>query len=257
MKKSVATCCAVAAAVAPLIVLAPAAVADGSSDHQEMTLHAKLDPFKVNKVDGYGTAMVHLKGNTVKVELHAKGLLADAPHAQHFHIGAKGVCPPDSAATKHNGKLALSTVDGQPFYGMIGASLTTTGDTSANSALAVDRFPVGSDIRYERTFDVNDATAKSLREGTAVVVVHGIDYNGNGKYDNVLGPSQLDPTLPLEATAPALCGPLMKSPKGSVDGGQGGTQESGPVAQEAAGGAGLLAAAGGLFYLRRRTAAQK
>jgi hypothetical protein len=41
-----------------------------------------------------------------------------------------------------------------------------------------------------------------------VVVVHGIDYNGNGKYDAVLGQSELDPKLPQEATAPALCGPL-------------------------------------------------
>ena len=49
----------------------------------------------------------------------------------------------------------------------------------------------------------------SLRDGTAVVVVHGIDYNGNGTYDfDSLGASQLDPSLPLEATPPALCGAL-------------------------------------------------
>ena len=39
-------------------------------------------------------------------------------------------------------------------------------------------------------------------------MVHGIDYNHNGRYDGVLGASELDPSLPQEATAPALCGAL-------------------------------------------------
>jgi hypothetical protein len=223
-------------------------------DHKkEMTFHADLDPFKVNKVDGYGEAKVHLKGRQVKVMMKVKGLLADAPHAQHFHIAAKGVCPPDSAATKHNGKLSLSTVDGQPFYGNIGASLTTTGDTSADSALAVDRFPVGDKYHYERTFTVNEETAKSLRAGTAVVVVHGIDYNGNGKYDFNLGKSLLDPSLPAEATFPALCGTLNKTPHGGIHGGNGGTQTSGINTAAAAGGSALVLAAAGAYFLRRRT----
>ncbi len=38
--------------------------------------------------------------------------------------------------------------------------------------------------------------------------MHGIDYNGNGIYDNVLDRSELDNALPGEATAPALCGPI-------------------------------------------------
>ncbi|MEU9071295.1 hypothetical protein AB0D60_30910 [Streptomyces sp. NPDC048306] len=134
----------------------------------------------------------------------------------------------------------------------IGASLTTIGDASPASALAVDRFPKGDMYSYERSFTVSEEAAESLRGGTAVVVVHGIDYNGNGKYDNVLGPSQLDPKLPLEATAPALCGTLNKTPQGSVHGGLGGTQIGG-VNTAAAGGAGaLVLAAGGTYLLRRR-----
>ncbi|MEU9602429.1 hypothetical protein AB0E06_37250 [Streptomyces sp. NPDC048109] len=252
MNRIVTAALAALAVAAPMAALAPAAVADDMSDHKEMTFYADLDPFKVNKVRGYGEAEVHLKGRQVKVMIKAEGLLAGAPHAQHFHIAAKGICPPDSAATKHNGKLALSTVDGQPFYGPIGTSLTTTGDTSPASALAVDRFPMGSKYHYERTFTVNKDTADSLRAGTAVVVVHGIDYNGNGKYDNVLGPSQLDPKLPLEATAPALCGALNKSPHGGVHGGLGGTQASGVNTAAAGAGGALMLAAGGAYLLRRR-----
>ncbi len=41
------------------------------------------------------------------------------------------------------------------------------------------------------------------------MVVHGIDYNGNGTYDDTLGGSDLNPALSGEATAPALCGELL------------------------------------------------
>jgi len=40
--------------------------------------------------------------------------------------------------------------------------------------------------------------------------VHGVDYNGNGKYDFSQGKSDLDPSLPAEATDPALCGVLRR-----------------------------------------------
>ncbi|OEV04169.1 hypothetical protein [Streptomyces oceani] len=255
VKKSLTATCAAAVALAPLMALAPAATAGGKpapEQHGKVALHATLDPFKVNKVDGHGSAEVRLQDRHVTVRVKAQGLL-NAPHAQHFHIAAKGVCPPESAAQEHNGKLSLSTVDGQPFYGRIGASLTTKGDTSPKSALAVDRFPTGSQYHYKRSFTVSKETAKSLREGTAVVVVHGIDYNKNGKYDFNLGKSLLDPKLPLEATAPALCGTLKKTPTGGISGGLGGTQgdgfEAGPAGLA---GAGLLAAGAG-FYLRRRS----
>jgi hypothetical protein len=38
------------------------------------------------------------------------------------------------------------------------------------------------------------------------VVSHGIDTNHNGSYDFSKGPSDLDPSLPQEATVPASCG---------------------------------------------------
>ena len=58
---------------------------------------------------------------------------------------------------------------------------------------------------------VPKAAAKAIRNGNAVVVVHGIDYNHNGKYDNVLNRSELDGAFPQEATAPALCGTLLNA----------------------------------------------
>lgn len=253
MKKTTATSAAALAAIVSGMVLAPVAFADSASHDDE--LHAALAPVPTSKVTGSGTAMVHLKGNQATVTIKTQGLLADAPHAQHFHIGAKGQCPPASAAKQHNGQLSLNTTDGLPFYGKIGASLTTTGDTGADhSALAVDRFPKGASYTYHRTITVNDETAKSLRAENAVVVVHGIDFNGNGKYDNVLGASDLDPSLPSEATNPALCGPLKMAPAGAVAGGMGGTQSSDTVALTAAGG--LLTAAAGTLYMRRRSSRQ-
>jgi hypothetical protein len=250
MKKKTATSVTALAAIASGMVLAPVAFAGDASHDGE--LHAALSPIPTSKVTGSGTAMVDLKGNRATVTIKTQGLLADAPHAQHFHIGAKGQCPSASAAKEHNGRLSLNTTDGLPFYGKIGASLTTTGDTGADhSALAVDRFPQGAAYTYHRTLTVDDETAESLRNENAVVVVHGIDFNGNGKYDDVLGASDLDPKLPSEATNPALCGPLRMAPAGAVAGGMGGTQSGDTVALTAAGG--LFAAAGGMLYLRRRS----
>ena len=85
-------------------------------------------------------------------------------------------------------------------------SLTTSADTTAASALALDRFPVadaGGYLSYTRTFTNDSALANA---DTVQVVVHGIDLNGNGAYDFEAGPSELTPDAPLEATLPVLCG---------------------------------------------------
>lgn len=161
-----------------------------------------------NHVTGSGTATVTINGTVATITVHATGLF-DSVHAMHVHIKGMGQCPTAADASIHNGNTAISTVDGVPAYGTIGTSLTTSGDTSAASALAVSRFPSGSVIDYNQPIRLSGKTVGAIRSGTAVVVVHGIDYNGNGVYDfDALGPSQLEPDLPLEATAPALCGPL-------------------------------------------------
>jgi hypothetical protein len=47
------------------------------------------------------------------------------------------------------------------------------------------------------------------RLGEFAIVQHGVDLNGNGVYDEeAAGPSDLDPSLPQEATIPANCGTI-------------------------------------------------
>jgi hypothetical protein len=169
---------------------------------------SKLSPVPTNRVHGMGNAKIELNGNTARVSVDVRGLLNSAPHAMHIHIKGEGECPQADDASQHNGHLSMSTTDGLDDYGPIGTSLTTRGDTSPASALAVTRFPSTGTFHYTRTIRVTDAVARAIRHDNAVVVVHGIDYNGNGQYDAVLGASDLDPSLPQEATAPALCGPL-------------------------------------------------
>lgn len=53
------------------------------------------------------------------------------------------------------------------------------------------------------------AVAHAIRQGEGVIVLHGVDYNNNGEYDfDSAGPSELDSSLPAEATDPATCGVL-------------------------------------------------
>jgi hypothetical protein len=82
------------------------------------------------------------------------------------------------------------------------------GDTSAGSVLAVDRFPTAAKghENYSRTMRVGKALARGISRGHAVIVIHGVDYNHNGAYDfDSAGKSDLDPSLPAEATDPASC----------------------------------------------------
>jgi hypothetical protein len=129
----------------------------------------------------------------------------------HIHAGGLGVCPPASAARLHNGHLAISTGNGVRFYGLPMVSLTLRGDTSPQSNLAFSRFPAVGAIRYERVIRIQSGVATLIRGGNAVVVIHGIDYDHSGTYDEVLGPSDLAPQFTGDSTAPALCGHLAAS----------------------------------------------
>jgi hypothetical protein len=169
---------------------------------------AKLGPVPTNHVTGYGSATVTLVGDVATVTVDANGLLNGAPHLMHIHAGGLGECPNASAARLHNGHLTISTTNGEVFYGPPVASLTTSGDTSPASVLAFSRYPSTGTIRYRRTFTLPAQVVAYIREKNAVVVVHGIDYDGSGIYDGVLGTSDLSSKVSEEATAPALCGEL-------------------------------------------------
>lgn len=160
---------------------------------------------QLNTSGARGVATVRLRGTRVDVRLVVSGVLRGVPHAMHFHAGTQGRCPGAGADTNNDG--VVSVTEGHPFYGDVVTSLTTSGDTSAASALAVDRFPTAPRgvVTYSRRLTVDADTAARIRAGNAVLVVHGIDANGSGAYDGALK-SDLDPTLPMEATAPAACG---------------------------------------------------
>ena len=146
------------------------------------------------------------------MRINARGLAKDLPHAQHLHFGAeaRNECP--NVFDDANNDLRLNVAEGVPDYGPILKSLTTSGDISPKSGLAVDRFPTTPKgfEKYERVVNfAPGAVLRAIKNGKGVIVVHGVDHNGNGEYDfDGAGASELDPSLPAEATDPALCGVL-------------------------------------------------
>jgi hypothetical protein len=216
----------------------------------------------INHSAGSGTLMLQLNGSQATVTEHYTGLASTFggkpyPHVQHIHIGAKGVCPDTSADV--NGDGVISTTEGGPFYGAIGATLSTSGDTSPAAGVTLAVAPSGGSADYKRTFTLDSKTMDSIKGGTAVIVVHGDDpatlsTKAQGEK------SDLVPSLPLAATSPALCGALKVSqmssvPSGSAATGGGSTagiQDEGLLAM---GGALVAAgAAAGAVALRRRSA---
>ncbi|HLL61554.1 MAG TPA: CHRD domain-containing protein [Propionibacteriaceae bacterium] len=229
----------------------PAMAASGS-------VTANLNPVEGNGVDGSGTAMVEVDGTTLTVTMAATGLLADQPHAAHIHYSeeARNECPTLADDSDDNGHL--NTTEGVPAYGEIVVSLTKTGDTSPDSGLAVDRFDTaeGGEISYERgSIQVSEDLAEDILSGESAVVIHGVDYNDDGKYSGD-EKSELDESLPTEATDPALCGVLAKAPSGGMDTGSGGAAGGQNTALIALGGGALLAAAGSGALAARRARTQ-
>jgi hypothetical protein len=170
------------------------------------TFQADLAP--LNNSGASGTANLALEGDQLTTDIVSQGLAPGLPHAQHIHglEQAMSECP--TLANDQDGDGLVNTTEGEPSYGPILTSFTTEGDTSPESGLAVDRFPVANEdgtLTYGRTFGVPTNVADRL--GDFAVVQHGVDLNGNGVYDEeAAGPSDLDPSLPQEATIPANCG---------------------------------------------------
>ena len=167
------------------------AVAD-SADRRTSgtTVAGQLDPLNNSGVTG--RAETHVRHRRLDVQVRAQGLAADLPHAQHIHFGAQArhECP--AIADDANGDFRLTT-------------------SGPGSVLAVDRYPTApeGEVHYMRTTRTKESVARGIRRGNAVVVIHGVDYNDNGEYDfDSAGASDLDPSLPAEATDPAACGVL-------------------------------------------------
>jgi hypothetical protein len=209
------------AGVGSLVMVAAAAVAGmagttaTAAGSHTRHLHAQLLPLNNSGAHGNADVIFHRnRPHQAHVEVDAYKLGRNLPHAQHIHFGetARHECPSYRDDDDHN--FRINVAEGLPRYGGIVKSLTTRGDTTAKSALALDRFPrtPRGIERYNRTmYFANTAVRNAIKRGEAVVVVHGVDYNNNGRYDLAgAGPSELDPSgnTPAEATDPALCGVL-------------------------------------------------
>nr|WP_239091510.1 hypothetical protein [Streptomyces sp. SID14478] len=220
----------------------------------------QVDLTSLNGSGAKGTAMLSLDGTRLTVKIEASGLVPGQPHAQHIHGSTSGHdfhCPDASADKNQDG--IVTTAEGIPAYGDINISLTTKGDTSKNSGLAVDRMPTADKdgkLSYERTLTVSQKVVDHIKD--LHVVQHGIDPNRNGKYDFGKGKSELDLKLPQEATAPADCGMLQGAsvgsmPSGGVETGSGSTAGIESPGLIAGGGVAIAAAAGLMLVRRRRT----
>jgi hypothetical protein len=190
--------------VAALTVgLASVALAQGTTAQR----YFKADLNPLNRSGAEGTAILKKEGTKLTTRIYSTGMAPNLPHAQHIHGFKQAVseCPTLAASGRDN---LITTVEGLPSYGPIQVSLTTRGDTSPASALAVGRFPVANSVgflKYERTLFVSRNVASNL--GKKAIVQHGVDLNHNGRYDfRSAGRSELDPSLPQEATIPANCG---------------------------------------------------
>jgi hypothetical protein len=170
---------------------------------------ARLVPLNNSGVAGGAT--VNVDGRDLDIRVNARRLVRGMPHAQHIHFGARAANECPTVRLDSNKDHRLNTAEGLPAYGPVRVSFTTRGATGPGSALAVNRFPTADNgrIRYERQTTTRPRIAQGIRDGEAVVVIHGIDYNHNGKYDfRGAGKSELDPSLPAEATDPVTCGVL-------------------------------------------------
>jgi hypothetical protein len=219
---------------------------------------------QANETGASATADITRNGNELTVRISGQDFFDGFPHAMHFHgePGGDNVCGPLNPGeagfdeADEDGDGFLSVVEGVPAYGPVTVALTTEGDTSPDSALAVDRFPTSGTLDYERTFTVDDAVAENL--SSLHIVVHGADLDGSGEVgdieneDGTMKESSLDPELNFEATAVAACGQITASAAGGVATGAGGTSDSGSNTGALAAGA-LGLAALSTFAARRRT----
>jgi hypothetical protein len=192
--------------------LAPSSTAQMSSESARVGTELRARLNSMNNSGAVGSAEVTVRHRRLNVDVDVRRVLKDMPHAMHIHFGARArhECP-TVARDDHNGDFRIETAEGMAAYGPVRVSFTTRGPTGKGSVLAVNRFPTAprGEIHYDRHMRAGSRVAAGIRNGDAVVVVHGIDYNGNGKYDfRGGGRSDLDPELPAEATDPAACGVL-------------------------------------------------
>lgn len=200
--------------------------------------------------------------DTMTVSIEGTGFRpGEAPHAQHIHgvVGQDSTCP--TMAQDADGDGIVTTSEGAAVYGPILVSLTTEGDMTDASGLAVDRMPVADAdgrLAYERTFAIPANVGDDI--DALHIVQHGVDFDDDGTYGGDRK-SDLDPSLPAEATDPASCGELVAMPAGGVQTGGGfmaghdhgvSSSDGSPVSSSTATVAAVLAAGGAIALGGRR-----
>lgn len=177
---------------------------------------AKLNPVPHDQQADGGS---HVKGaaqvlaradGTLKVRLKARRTSEALPHAVHIHgkdAPEIAHCPGADRRDDIVDDGLIETAEGLDDYGGVLVSFTTRGDTSEESILALDRFPVAKRnglLKYKRTFDVPLSIASRLDD--MHIVVHGEDLNDDGAY----GGRTTVLNAPLEGELPVACGELVK-----------------------------------------------
>jgi hypothetical protein len=199
-----------AAALAVLVASVATATAShsrGAEQYRAELRPVAHDAFADHGSDAQGVARLVRRGNRVGVTLTASGLSPRLPHAIHIHgkeaAGEIATCPGADRRDDLVDDGLIETVEGVDDYGPVLVSFTTRGDTSADSTLALDRFPVANPngrVTYRRTLTVPRRLAGRLDE--LHVVVHGDDLDNDGAYGGrttALG-------APLEGELPVACG---------------------------------------------------
>ena len=197
-------------AVGAFAAAVPAAVAaaDGAAHHAQLA-SVPHDPIASGNSHTTAKATLVREGDYVIARVHVEGAAPGLVHAQHIHGLGLHACPTIARDVNHDG--LINTLEGAPDYGPVVVSLTVSGDTSPASTLAVTRFPAADShgmYNYVRKLHVPDEISQAIADNLDQfhIVVHGIDTNHNGAYDFSKGPSELDASLPQEATVPAACG---------------------------------------------------
>lgn len=209
MKNPVRKIVVVAAAVGVLAAVAiPQGIAAHGAKYRASLSPVPHDPAADAGSNVSGDVRLSRVAGRLSVNVEATGLAPGLPHAMHIHgeLKARNECP--SADADINSEVTstepgtpdglISLGEGGPAYGPVQISFTTSGDTSASSALDLERFATADsagNLSYERTFRIPKKTAAKL--GKLHIVIHGEDLDRNGEYSDL-----------MEASLPVSCGQI-------------------------------------------------